>query len=87
MVGCDLHDRSLLIRYAVREGAPQQASFSNDRLGRGLLIERLKEVATKQGCSRIVLAYEASGQGYGLSDVLHDQGMVWRPPPRPNRSL
>jgi hypothetical protein len=32
MVGCDLHDRSLLIRFAVGEGEPQQASFSNDAL-------------------------------------------------------
>jgi len=75
MVGCDLHDRSLLIRFAVGEGEPQQASFSNDRLGRGLLIERLNEVAAKHRCSRIVLAYEASGQGYGLSDFLHDHGI------------
>jgi transposase len=75
MVGCDLHDRSLLIRFAVGEGKPQQASFSNDRLGRGLLIERLNEVAAEHQCSRIVLAYEASGQGYGMSDFLHDHGV------------
>jgi transposase len=75
MVGCDLHDRSLLVRFAVGEGAPQQAAFSNDALGRGLLVERLNEAAAKHQCSRIVLAYEASGQGYGLSDFLHDQGI------------
>jgi transposase len=75
MVGCDLHDRSLLIRFAVGDGEPQQASFSNDRLGRALLIERLGEVAEKHHCPRIVLAYEASGQGYGLSDFLHDHGV------------
>lgn len=74
MVGCDLHDRSMLIRFAVGQGEPQQASFSNDALGRGLLIERLREVAAKHNAQRIVLAYEASGQGYGLCDLLHDQG-------------
>jgi transposase len=75
MVGCDLHDRSLLIRFAVGEREPQQASFSNDALGRPLLIERLRKVAAKHHCSRIVLAYEASGQGYGMSDFLHDHGI------------
>ncbi len=75
MVGCDLHDRSMLIRFAVGQGEPQQASFSNDALGRRLLLEQLKEVAAKQQSERIVLVYEASGQGYGLSDFLHDHGI------------
>jgi transposase len=75
MVGCGLHDRAMLVRWAVGEGEPQQAGFANDRLGRALLVERLREVAAKRGCSRIVLAYEASGQGYELSDFLHDHGI------------
>ncbi len=28
MIGCDLHDRSMLLRYAVGDGEPQQASES-----------------------------------------------------------
>jgi len=32
MIGCDLHDRSLLIRFAVGKGEPREASFSNDTL-------------------------------------------------------
>jgi len=75
MVGCDLHDRSMLIRFAVGQGDPQQASFSNERLGWGLLIQRLREVADQHQADRIVFAYEASGQGYGLCDFLHDQGV------------
>jgi transposase len=75
MVGCDLHDRSLLIRFAIDQGEPQQASFSNDALGRDLLIERLREVADKHRAYRVVFAYEASGQSYGLSDFLHDHGV------------
>lgn len=75
MVGCDLHDRSMLIRLAVDQGEPLQASFSNDSLGRGLLIERLQRVAEEHHVARIVFAYEASGQGYGLSDHLHEQGI------------
>ncbi len=75
MVGCDLHDRAMLVRFAAGEGEPQQAGFTNDLLGRGLLVERLRDVAAKHRCSRIVLAYEASGQGYGLSDFLHEHGI------------
>ena len=75
MVGCDLHDRSMLIRLAVDQAKPEQASFSNDSLGRGLLVERLQQLAKEQHAERIVFAYEASGQGYGLSDFLHEQGI------------
>lgn len=75
MIGCDLHDRSMLIRFAVDQGKPEEASFSNDSLGRGLLIERLKQAAHEEHAKRIVFAYEASGQGYGLSDLLHEHGI------------
>ena len=75
MVGCDLHDDSGLIRFAVGDGKPEQASFSNERLGRELLVERLQCLAQQHGARRIVFVYEASGQGYGLSDFLHERGI------------
>jgi transposase len=75
MIGCDLHDRSMLIRFAVGQGEPQEASFANDAVGRDRLLERLRELAAKHQARRVVFAYEASGQGYGLCDLLHDQGV------------
>jgi transposase len=75
MIGCDLHDHAMLVRFAVDQGKPEEASFSNDVLGRGLLLERLQEVAAEHQAERIVMAYEASGQGYGLSDWLHEHGI------------
>jgi transposase len=72
MVGCDLHDRTMVICMAVGQEKPKQDSFSNDALGRMMMVERLKEVAAQQKSKRIVFAYEASGQGYGLSDFLLD---------------
>lgn len=72
MAGCDLHDRSMLIRYAVDVGEPQQWTFKNDATDRRRMIERLKSLAKKQGANRIVFAYEASGLGYGLADQCHD---------------
>jgi transposase len=45
MVGCDLHDRSMLIRYAVDTGEPQQLSFDNTAAGRLQMIGRLKSLS------------------------------------------
>ena len=75
MIGCDLHDRSMLTRFAVDHNEPRQASFSNDALGRGRLLEKLQKEAAEHQVTRIVLAYEASGQGFGFSDFLHDHGV------------
>ena len=75
MIGCDLHDRSMLIRFAVDQGKPKESSFSNDSLGRRLLIQRVQQLAQEHQAQRIVFAYEASGQGYGLSDLLHQEGI------------
>jgi len=75
MVGCDLHDRSMLLRYAVGTGDPQQLSFENDRPGRDRLLNRLQGLAQKHRAERVVFAYEASGQGYGLSDLLDFAGI------------
>ncbi len=75
MIGCDLHDRSMLVRYAIDAGEPQQKSFRNDFEGRQKMIQRFSELAAKHQIERIVFAYEASGQGYGLSDLLEENGI------------
>ena len=75
MIGCDLHDRSMLLCYSIGNSQPQQLTYQNDRRGRGQLIHRLQSLAAKHKAERVVLAYEASGQGYGLSDQLHDEGI------------
>lgn len=75
MIGCDLHDRTMLLRFAVDKSEPAERGFSNDRLGRSLLLSLLEELKQKHGCKRIVFAYEASGQGYGLSDLLEQHGV------------
>lgn len=75
MVGCDLHDRNLLLRYAVGTGEPQQLAYDNDSAGRRRMIDRLKSLAQKNHADRIAFAYEASGLGHGLSDQLHGEGI------------
>ncbi|MEM6468870.1 MAG: hypothetical protein AAF802_04825, partial [Planctomycetota bacterium] len=66
MIGCDLHDRTMLLRYAVGTAEPQQLTYPNDRAGKRRMISRLKSLAKKNNANRIVFAYEASGLGYGL---------------------
>ncbi len=75
MIGCDLHSRSMLLRYSVGNGQVQQLSYDNDALGRRRMIVRIQAVAKKQQTNRIVFAYEASGLGYGLCDQLNDTGI------------
>ena len=75
MIGCDLHDRNMLLRFCVGNAEPEQASFANDENGRARMIARLQNLAEKHNAERIVFAYEASAQGYGLSDLLHDHAI------------
>ena len=75
MIGCDLHDRSMLLRYAIDTNEPQQLTFKNDATDRRRMISQLKSLAKKSGVKRIVFAYEASGLGYGLADQLHAEGI------------
>ena len=75
IVGCDLHDRSLLLKAACGMDAPQQKSFLNDCDGRQEMLDFLLAFAQQHQADRIVFVYEASGQGYGLYDFLTDQGI------------
>jgi len=65
----------MLLRFCVDAGEPEQASFVNDAFGRASMIARLTRFAQEHGAARIVFVYEASGQGYGLCDLLHDHGI------------
>lgn len=75
MIGCDLHDRSMLLRYSAVGGEPVQGKFSNSPEGRQQMIAAIERFARQHGAERIVFAYEASGLGYGLADLLHDRGI------------
>jgi transposase len=74
-VGCDLHDRSMLLKVGIGMEQPHEKSFVNDADGRLSMVEYLMQFARKNGSSRIVFVYEASGQGYGLYDLLRSYGI------------
>ena len=74
MVGCDLHDRSMLLKIARGREEAKKRSFSNDAGGRAAMIEYLRAEAEAAGAAKVLFAYEASGQGFGLYDELTDAG-------------
>lgn len=75
MIGCDLHDKSMLLKIAEGRDAPEVRSFDNSPKGRKTMIAYLKRRAKDAGGAVLVFAYEASGQGFGLYDELTDAGI------------
>jgi transposase len=73
MIGCDLHDASLVLKVADGLGPSLRKAFATAR--RAELIEWIRDYADKRGAGRIVFAYEASGQGFGLYDDLTEAGI------------
>lgn len=72
IAGCDLHDESMLVKWALNRGAMHKRSFGNTIEGRKKMISVLKAAAKADGGAQIVLAYEASSLGFGLYDELSE---------------
>jgi transposase len=87
-VGCDSHDRNLVLQWAVDTDEPQRRSFFNNARGRKTLIKWLKSEKRSARANVVVFAYEASGLGYTLSKELDHAGIVCHiiPPNRMKRS-
>ena len=75
MIGCDLHDRNMLLKVAVGRSKPSQMEFRNNAEGRCRMITALKKIASEKGNGKIMFVYEASGLGHGLSDQLDESGI------------
>lgn len=75
MVGCDLHDENLLVQFAEGRGEPETRSFGNTGGGRRAMERMLMKRAEQLDGARIVFAYEASAQGFGLYDELTALGI------------
>lgn len=74
-VGCDLHDKTMLLQTAVGRSAAEKSTVVNSAFGRKAMIFQLKAKAEKNGAGRIVFAYEASGLGFNLYDELTEAGI------------
>ena len=75
MIGCDLHDKTMLLKIATGREAAETRSVKNTVAGRAKMIEELKKRAAAAGGARVLFAYEASGQGFGLYDELTHAGI------------
>lgn len=75
LIGCDLHDRNMLLKIAAGREPSAKRSWSNDPAGRVAMIADLKRRAVAAGAARVVFAYEASGLGFCLYDELQAAGI------------
>src|ERR1700743_3492035 len=73
MIGCDLHDAKMVLKLCCDSGKSVRKSWVTSEVDE--LIEYLQSFAAKHEAERIVFAYEASGQGFGLYDRLTDAGI------------
>jgi transposase len=75
MVGCDLHDKSMLLKIAVGRGQSDLVAWGTASSSRRDMIADLKKRAARFGAGRIVFAYEACGFGFRLHDELTTAGI------------
>lgn len=73
MIGCDLHDVNTVLKVAEGREASIRQAFATS--ARARMIDWIKDFAAQRGATRIVFAYEASGQGFGLYDDLTEAGV------------
>jgi len=74
-VGADVHDRSLVLKMALGLNPPKLMRFGNTPAGRGGMILELRRQSEAAGGAEVAVAYEASGQGFGLYDELSEAGI------------
>jgi len=74
MVACDVHDETLVLKIAEGRSEPQVCTVENTAPGREEMVRLLQERAKRSGGAKVILAYEASGQGFGLYDQMRDAG-------------
>ena len=56
MIGCDLHQRSMVLQYCVGTGAPQLETFLNNEAGQQRMLTFIRKLAEKHAAERIVFA-------------------------------
>jgi transposase len=75
MVGCDLHDKSMLLKIAADRSKPVVRSWGTAAASRRAMVNDLLRRATELSAERIVFAYEACGFGFRLHDELTEAGI------------
>ena len=73
-VGIDLADKTGVVRIAVNREEGVRKTFGNSRAGRQKFFKELRRQAEQAG-AEVVMAYEASSQGFVLRDEAESEGM------------
>lgn len=74
LVGCDVHDRTIVAMVAEDRGIPDRRTVVNTQEGRLELIRYAEARAGSGGGAKIVFAYEASIHGFGFYDEVKEAG-------------
>lgn len=74
MVACDVHDETLVLRIAEGRSKAEMRTVENTALGRAGMVRFLEERAKLAGGAKVIFAYEASCQGFGLHDEMRGAG-------------
>jgi len=74
-VGCDLHEKEMLLVYAGDDGDVKRCRFRSERRWRKGLVRWLQHEAERVGAREVVFAYEASSAGFILYDDLIAAGV------------
>jgi transposase len=73
-VGCDSHDKTLVTKIAMNREKTETKGFAANGSGRQKLIDNLRERSQAAGGAKVVVAYEASGNGFILCDAIKAAG-------------
>jgi len=74
MLGVDVHDATLVVKMATDAQAPETLRVENNPDGRRRLWGEVRAARERMGAGRVVMAYEASAQGFGLCDEARGEG-------------
>jgi transposase len=72
-VGCDSHDKTLVTKIALNLDAAEKKTFSATGTGRRKFIDYLRQQSAAAR-AKVVVVYEASGNGFILSDEIKGAG-------------
>ena len=76
IVGCDLHDKTMLLKIARGRSAVDKVTWANNACGRRAMLKDLKRRSAEADGAAVVFAYEASGLGFRLHDFLTEGGIA-----------
>jgi len=74
MIGCDLHDKNMVLKIAKGKERPEMLNVQNTQFGRAKMLDEFAMRSKAANGAEIIFAYEASSLGFGLYDELAEAG-------------